>query len=144
MLGGAETTDARLVTVPRMHCLACCAWGKHPGLDTSVDRGAAQPARLSCSAVLAAGACHDSMAILRQVVLHCKPFMGACMQGGILAIDVAPDNPQLLATAGADGAVHLFDRADERITANLTRHTKRVNGASSLTSPGVCLSMLME
>ena len=41
---------------------------------------------------------------------------------------MAPGSPNLLATAGADGAVHLFDRTAERITANLTRHTKKVTG----------------
>ena len=51
------------------------------------------------------------------------------MQGGILSIDAAPDNPALLATAGADGSVVLFDRDAGRIRATLTGHTKKVNGA---------------
>ena len=50
------------------------------------------------------------------------------MQGGILAIDVAPDNANIVATAGTDGAVHLFDRQDQRILANLSKHSKKVTG----------------
>ena len=50
------------------------------------------------------------------------------MQGGILAIDTAPDNEQLVATAGSDHAVHLLDRSTERVTANLVGHSKKVTG----------------
>ena len=52
------------------------------------------------------------------------------MQGGILSIDVAPDNENLLATAGTDSTVVLFDREASRIRASLTGHTKKINSAS--------------
>ena len=51
-----------------------------------------------------------------------------CTQGGILSIDAAPGNEGLVATAGADGVVVLFDRAAGRIKASLTGHSKKVNG----------------
>ena len=50
------------------------------------------------------------------------------LQGGILAIDIAPDDSNIVATGGADGAVHVFDRSSQRIVANLTKHTKKVTG----------------
>lgn len=50
------------------------------------------------------------------------------MQGGILSIDCALDNDNLLATAGADAAVVVFDREASRIRATLTGHSKKVNG----------------
>ncbi len=54
-----------------------------------------------------------------------------CMQGGILSIDVAQDNENLLATGGADSVVVLFDREASRIRASLTGHTKKINSAPS-------------
>ena len=51
------------------------------------------------------------------------------MQGGILSIDTAPDAPHLLATAGADGTLVLFDREAGRIRAQLTGHSKKINSA---------------
>ena len=47
-------------------------------------------------------------------------------QGGILAIDLLGD---LVATAGADHSVQLFDRGAERVIASLNGHAKRVTGA---------------
>ena len=58
------------------------------------------------------------------------------MQGGILSIDAAPGSESLIATAGADGVVVLFDRDAGRIRASLTGHTKKVNGES------ICSSVL--
>lgn len=54
--------------------------------------------------------------------------MAVVMQGGILSIDCALDNDNLLATAGADAAVVVFDREASRIRATLTGHSKKVNG----------------
>ncbi len=50
------------------------------------------------------------------------------MQGGILSIDAAPGGESLVATAGADGVVVLFDHSAGRIKASLTGHSKKVNG----------------
>ena len=50
------------------------------------------------------------------------------MQGGILSVDAAPGSESLVATAGADGVVVLFDRSAGRIKASLTGHSKKVNG----------------
>ena len=54
--------------------------------------------------------------------------LAVVMQGGILSIDCALDNDNLLATAGADAAVVVFDREASRIRATLTGHSKKVNG----------------
>ena len=35
----------------------------------------------------------------------------------------------MVATAGADGEVHLFDRSAGRVTATLQGHSKKINGA---------------
>ncbi len=53
------------------------------------------------------------------------------MQGGILSIDVAPDNENLLATAGADSVVVVFDREASRIRASLAGHSKKINSTST-------------
>lgn len=53
----------------------------------------------------------------------------SCGQGGILAVDTAPGGDDLVATAGADGSVVLFDRAAGRVRAQLAAHAKRVTGA---------------
>ncbi|GAB4816362.1 hypothetical protein N2152v2_003408 [Parachlorella kessleri] len=45
-------------------------------------------------------------------------------QGGILSLDLYGDS--LVATAGADHTVQLFDRQSERVLASLSGHTKRV------------------
>lgn len=62
------------------------------------------------------------------------------MQGGILSIDVAPDNENLLATAGADSVVVVFDREASRIRASLAGHSKKINSAptTSLHSSTLC------
>ena len=54
------------------------------------------------------------------------------MQGGILSIDAAPGSESLVATAGADGVVVLFDHSAGRIKASLTGHSKKVNGEGLL------------
>lgn len=51
------------------------------------------------------------------------------VQGGILAIDTSPATDTVVATAGMDGQVHVFDRAAGRIVAELQGHSKKVNGA---------------
>lgn len=63
-------------------------------------------------------------------------------QGGILSIDTAPGSPSLLATAGADGAVVLFDRDAGRIRAALTGHSKRVNSARAPLWPPAAPSLI--
>lgn len=50
-------------------------------------------------------------------------------QGGILAIDLSPGNEEVVATAGADALVEIFDRSAGRIIAQLSGHSKKVNGA---------------
>lgn len=54
---------------------------------------------------------------------------GAVAQGGILSIDVALDNENLIATAGADSVIVLFDREASRIRASLNGHSKKINSA---------------
>lgn len=49
-------------------------------------------------------------------------------------MDRAPDKPKVLATAGSDHAVHIFDRDSSRITHNLVGHSKKVTGGSTLLS----------
>ena len=51
------------------------------------------------------------------------------VQGGILSIDAAPGSESLVASAGADGVVVLFDHGAGRIKASLNGHSKKVNGA---------------
>lgn len=45
-----------------------------------------------------------------------------------MSVDAAPGSEGLVATAGADGVVVLFDRSAGRIKASLTGHSKKVNG----------------
>lgn len=52
-------------------------------------------------------------------------------KGGILAIDVSPAADGVLATAGVDGAVQVFDREGEKVLASLKGHSKKVNSAST-------------
>lgn len=47
-------------------------------------------------------------------------------QGGILSIDVNPENASVIATAGSDGTVQLFDYAAQRNYASMEGHGKRV------------------
>ena len=42
---------------------------------------------------------------------------------------MSPAGDNVVATAGADGDVHLFDRSAERVLATLQGHSKKVNGA---------------
>ena len=49
-------------------------------------------------------------------------------QGGILALDLSPTGEAVVATAGGDSTVQLFDRAAERVLASLTGHSKKVYG----------------
>ena len=45
-----------------------------------------------------------------------------------MSVDAAPGSESLVATAGADGVVVLFDRSAGRIKAYLTGYSKKVNG----------------
>ncbi|GBF98278.1 spliceosome nuclear pre-mRNA splicing factor [Raphidocelis subcapitata] len=49
--------------------------------------------------------------------------------GGILGIDTHPDNSNIVATAGADSTVQLFDLSQQRLLPALKGHSKRVNAA---------------
>lgn len=46
-----------------------------------------------------------------------------------MSIDVALDNENLIATAGADSVIVLFDREASRIRASLNGHSKKINSA---------------
>ncbi len=50
------------------------------------------------------------------------------LQGGILALDLSPSGEGVVATAGGDASVQVYDRAAERILASLTGHSKKVHG----------------
>ena len=50
------------------------------------------------------------------------------LQGGILALDLSPAGESVVATAGADASVQLYDRGAERVLATLSGHTKKVYG----------------
>lgn len=55
-------------------------------------------------------------------------------QPGILSIDVNPEAEHILATAGADGTVQLFDHAQGRILGALEGHTKKVTSVRYVSS----------
>ncbi|CAL5224503.1 g7199 [Coccomyxa viridis] len=61
-------------------------------------------------------------------------------KGGILSIDAAPGGESLVATAGADGVVVLFDHSAGRIKASLTGHSKKVNGVKFVKDASTLLS----
>jgi pre-mRNA-processing factor 19 len=48
-------------------------------------------------------------------------------KGGILAIDVSPASDAVVATAGADATVQLYDLSGERVVASLEGHSKKVH-----------------
>jgi WD40 repeat protein len=49
-------------------------------------------------------------------------------QGGIKAIDTSPASSSVVATAGGDGVVAVYDSAAGRLLSELRGHTKKVNG----------------
>lgn len=51
-----------------------------------------------------------------------------CWQGGIKAIDTSPASSSVVATAGGDGLVAVYDSAAGRLLSELRGHTKKVNG----------------
>lgn len=52
-------------------------------------------------------------------------------QGGIKAIDTSPTNSSVVATAGGDGVVAVYDSSAGRLLAELRGHSKKVNGECS-------------
>ena len=50
------------------------------------------------------------------------------MQGGIKAIDTSPTSSAVVATAGGDSVVAVYDSSAGRLLAELRGHTKKVNG----------------
>lgn len=60
--------------------------------------------------------------------------------GGITSLDVAPDAPSLVASAGGDSTVQLYDVVSARSVAALVGHTKRVNDVAFAGSSRVVLS----
>jgi WD40 repeat protein len=50
------------------------------------------------------------------------------LQGGIKAIDTSPASSSVVATAGGDGVVAVYDSAAGRLLSELRGHTKKVNG----------------
>ncbi|KAK2080820.1 hypothetical protein QBZ16_000674 [Prototheca wickerhamii] len=61
-------------------------------------------------------------------------------KGGIEALALAPDAPGLVASAGGDGSVQLYDVTATRSVAELLGHTKRVTGVAFAGSARVVLS----
>lgn len=53
-------------------------------------------------------------------------------EGGITAIDLSPSNDDIVASAGRDHTVQIYDRAQQRKLSELTGHTKRVTDAKFL------------
>ncbi len=75
-----------------------------------------------------------SLALLSSTPLH------KTTQPGITALALSPDaSRSVVATAGADATVQLFDYAEQRIAATLEGHSKRVTGVQFV-SPGVLLT----
>lgn len=57
------------------------------------------------------------------------PLGWSPLQGGILALDLSPASEAVVATAGGDADIKLYDRAAEQILATLSGHAKKVHGA---------------
>lgn len=60
-------------------------------------------------------------------------------QGGIVSIDANPETPSVLATAGLDATIQIFDTAQSRVLGSLEGHSKRLT-AVAYASPNVLLS----
>lgn len=63
----------------------------------------------------------------------------ATKQGGITALDVNPEVPAVVATAGNDCSVQVFDYVQGRVLASLQGHSKRLTSVAYIT-PEVLLS----
>ena len=50
--------------------------------------------------------------------------------GGIVSIDINPEKPNVLATAGLDGTVQLFDHVQGRVLGSLQGHSKRLTSVT--------------
>lgn len=61
-------------------------------------------------------------------------------KGGILALDLSPASEAVVATAGADGTVQIFDRAADRLLASLEGHSKKVYDVKFVGSQDVLAS----
>lgn len=61
-------------------------------------------------------------------------------KGGILALDLSPAGEGVVATAGGDASVQVYDRAAERILASLTGHSKKVHDVKFVGSQEVLAS----
>lgn len=57
------------------------------------------------------------------------------LQGGIKAIDTSPASSAVVATAGGDGVVAVYDSAAGRLLAELKGHSKKVNGECAVAVP---------
>ena len=55
-------------------------------------------------------------------------------QGGVLCVAPNPSSTNLIATAGADATVQIFDKSSSRILASVEEHTKKVNSVAWPTS----------
>jgi pre-mRNA-processing factor 19 len=55
-------------------------------------------------------------------------------QGGIVALDINPESPHVLATAGLDSTVQIFDHVQARILGSLQGHSKRLTSVAYVTS----------
>lgn len=64
----------------------------------------------------------------------------ATRKGGILALAVSPDADNLVATAGADSTIALFDRTAGQTVATLKGHSKKVLDVSFVASRSVLVS----
>ncbi|KAK9866225.1 hypothetical protein WJX84_007807 [Apatococcus fuscideae] len=61
-----------------------------------------------------------SFSLLSAIPLH------KTTQGGITAIDLAPDDETVVATAGMDATVQIYSTAESRVLTTLSGHTKRI------------------
>lgn len=101
----------------------------------------------ACSAALSAGrkkrAVSESVATpedLAALSLSGSFPVHKTNKGGILSLDVSPEGDGVLATAGGDGAVTVYDRAAGRVLASLTGHSKKVLDVKFIGSQGLLAS----
>jgi pre-mRNA-processing factor 19 len=62
---------------------------------------------------------------------------------GILSIDISPAADNIVATAGADTNVHVYDVSEQRVVASINGHSKRVN-AVQFVDPSVLLTASVD
>ena len=63
--------------------------------------------------------------------------------GGIVSLDLNPELPSVLATAGIDSTVQVFDHVQSRVLASLQGHTKRLTSVAYANST-VCMHGRMK